>query len=101
MLTQPRSEVKDVPHSLGASWHLGKEVVFLEMEWGSNHEPIASKEDAVSTSARPTWRYYICRRARIELGPKVTHLGSKFICDVWLVVERDSLNLNVSARPHI
>ena len=39
--------------SLGALWHLGKEVVFLETEWGLNHEPKAS--DAEDLSTPPTW----------------------------------------------
>ena len=33
----------------------GKELVFFDVEWGSNHEPRASEEDAQSTSPRPTW----------------------------------------------
>ena len=38
-----------MPGSLGASWHLGKEVVFLEVEFGSNHKPRASEADDLFT----------------------------------------------------
>ena len=30
----------------------GKELVFFDVEWGSNHEPRASEEDALSTPPR-------------------------------------------------
>ena len=33
--------------SLGASWHLDKEAVFLEMKRGSNLEPTASQEGSI------------------------------------------------------
>ena len=51
LLTQPLTsnifEVKGAPSS--NEGYLGKEVVFLEMERGLNHESRASEEDALST----------------------------------------------------
>ena len=39
-LTQPRGQ--RMPGVRGALWHMGKEVVYVEMEGGSNLDPRAS-----------------------------------------------------------
>ena len=52
----------------GAEWHLGKEVVFLQMEWFLNHETRASEEDTLSTPPSPTWS------KGTETVPNLAHL---------------------------
>ena len=55
---QPSLDIWEYPRSKVLqrdSWHLGKEVVSLEMERVSNHEPRPSEEEALSSPLRPTW----------------------------------------------
>ena len=57
-LTQSR-DPEGAPGSSGSLGLRGKEVTFFELEWGSNHKPRASEENALSTPPRPTWLWHI------------------------------------------
>ena len=54
--TQFRDPGGALASSEGSLGLRGKEVVFFEMEWGLNHEPRASEDDALSSPPRPTWQ---------------------------------------------